>query len=51
MAQVKDLTELTLREQWQEFKEEEDWRGDLKGEILGVVQRLLEGAMEGDCPY
>lgn len=48
MAQVKDLTELTLRERWQEVKEEEDWWGDLKQETLGVIQRLLEGAMEGE---
>jgi len=48
MVQVKDLTELSLRDLWQEVKEEEDWWGDLKQETLRVVQRLLEGAMEGE---
>ena len=48
MVQVKDLTELSLRDLWREVKEEEDWWGDLKQETLRVVQRLLEGAMEGE---
>lgn len=48
MVQVKDLTEVTVRDLWQEVKEEEDWWGDLKQETLRVVQRLLEGAMEGE---
>ncbi len=47
MVQVKDLTELTLRDLWREVKEdEEDWWGDLKEETLRVVKRLLESAME-----
>lgn len=46
MVQVKDLTEVTVRELWQEVKEEEDWWGDLKQETLRVVQRLLEDSME-----
>jgi putative transposase len=48
MVQVKDLTELSLRDLWLEVKEDEDWCGDLKQETLRVVQRLLEGAMEGE---
>lgn len=48
MVQVKDLTELSLRDLWLEVKEDEDWWGDLKQETLRVVRRLLEGAMEGE---
>lgn len=48
MVQVKDLTELSLGDLWREVKGEEDWWGDLKQETLRVVQRLLEGAMEGE---
>lgn len=48
MVQVRDLTELSVRELWAEVKEEEDWWGDLKQETLRVVKRLLEGAMEGE---
>lgn len=48
MVQVKDLTELSLRELWREVKGEDEWWGDLKQETLRVVQRLLEGAMEGE---
>lgn len=46
MVQVKDLTELRLRDLWREVKEEDDWWGDFKGETLRVVKRLLEGAMQ-----
>ena len=46
MVQVKDLTELTLKDLWREVKEEDGWWGDLKVQALGVVKRLLEGAME-----
>jgi len=48
MVQVKDLTEVRVRDLWREVKDEEDWWGDLRKESLGVVQRLLEGAMEGE---
>lgn len=48
MVQVRDLTELSVRDLWREVKEQEDWWGDLKQETLQVVQRLLEGAMEGE---
>jgi putative transposase len=46
MVMVKDLTELTLKELWQEFKEEEDWWGGVKEEVLAVVKRLLQETME-----
>ncbi|MFQ6030948.1 MAG: IS256 family transposase [Dehalococcoidia bacterium] len=46
MVQVKDLTEVTVRDLWREVKDEEDWWGDLKEESLRVVRRLMESAME-----
>lgn len=46
MVQVKDLTELRLKDLWGEVKEEEDWWGEIKGQTLRVVKRLLEGAMQ-----
>jgi transposase-like protein len=46
MVQVRDLTELTLRDLWKEVKEEDDWWGDLKQEMVRGVKRLLEDAME-----
>lgn len=45
MIQVRDLTELTLRDLWKEVKDEDDWWGDLKAHTLRVVKRLLESAM------
>lgn len=46
MVQVKDLTQLTLKDLWQGFKTEDDWWGDVKDEVILVVKRLVEGAME-----
>jgi len=46
MMQVKDLTELTLRDLWQEVKGEDDWWGDLKGQTKRLVKRLLESSMD-----
>jgi len=47
MVQVKDLTEISLRDLWREVKEDrEEWWRDLKEESLRVVKRLLESAME-----
>lgn len=46
MVQVRDLTELTLRDLWREVKGEDGWWEDLRIQTLGVVKRLLEGAME-----
>jgi len=45
MVQVKDLTELTLRDLWQEVKGGDDWWGDLKGQTKRLVKRLLESSM------
>jgi putative transposase len=46
MVQVKDLTELTVKDLWQEVKGEEDWWGELKVETRNLVKRLLESAMD-----
>ena len=46
MVQAKDLTELTLRELWQEVKGEDDWWEDLKGQTMRLVKRLLESSMD-----
>ncbi len=46
MAMVKDLTELTIRDLWKEVKEEEDWWGGVREDVLLVVKRLFEGTME-----
>ena len=48
MVQVRDLTENTVRDLWEEVKGEDDWWGDVKEEALRRVQRVLEGAMEGE---
>jgi len=49
MVQVKNLTELKLSDLWREVKGDEDWWGDLKGETLRVVKRLLESYMGRSC--
>lgn len=46
MVMVKDLTQLTLKDLWREFKEEDDWWGGVKEEVLAVVKRLLQETME-----
>jgi len=46
MVQVRDLTELTVKDLWREVKEEEDWWGDLKVDTVKLVKRLLESAMD-----
>jgi transposase-like protein len=46
MAEVKSLTELTLRDLWREVKGEDDWWGDLKEQTKRLVKRLLESSMD-----
>ena len=41
MVMMKDMTELTRKDLWQEVKEEADWWGEIKGQTLGVVKRLV----------
>jgi transposase-like protein len=46
MVQVRDLTELKVRDLWREVKGEDEWWGDVKGETARLVKRLLESAMD-----
>jgi len=46
MVMVKDLTRLTVKDLWKEVKDEDDWWGDLKGDTLQLVKRLLESTMD-----
>ena len=49
MAEVKDLTDLTLKDLWHEVKSEEgDFWEDLKGPILGGIKVLTETAMDSE---
>lgn len=43
---VKDLTELTLRDVWQEVKGEDEWWEELKEQTMRLVKRLLQSSME-----
>ncbi len=46
MVMVKDLTELTLKDLWQEVKDEEDWWGDINERTIGMVKLILEDSLE-----
>jgi putative transposase len=46
MVQARGLTELRLEDLWQEVKDEEQWWGDLKQEVLRAVKGLLETHMD-----
>lgn len=46
MAQVKDLTELTLKERWREVKDEEELWGDINERTLRMVKMVLESSLE-----
>jgi putative transposase len=46
MHQVKDLTELTVKDLWQEVKSEEDWWGEINERVLGMVKLILEKSLE-----
>lgn len=46
MVQVKDLTQHTINDLWKEIKNEDDWWGDLKQEVLRVVKKLMETVMD-----
>ncbi len=46
MYQVKDLTELTVKDLWQEVKSEEDWWGEIHERVLGMVKLILERSLE-----
>jgi putative transposase len=46
MVQVKDLTELTVRELWREVKHEDDWWEEFNDTTLALVKLLLEASLE-----
>ena len=46
MVQAKDLTELRLKDFWDEVKDEDKWWGDLKRETLRAVKGILETSMD-----
>jgi transposase-like protein len=46
MVQVKDLTELTVRDLWQEVKHEDDWWSEFNERTLSLVKLLLEASLE-----
>jgi putative transposase len=46
MVQVKSLTELRLKDLWEEVKDEDKWWGDLKRETVRAVKGVLETAMD-----
>ena len=48
MVMVKDLTQLTLKDLWQEVKDEEDWWGDISERTLHMVKLILESSLEGE---
>lgn len=48
MVMVKDLTELTLKDLWQEVKDEEGWWGDINERVLNMVKLILESSLESE---
>jgi putative transposase len=46
MVQVKDLTQLNLKDLWPEVKEEDDWWGEINGEVLSLVKLILESSLD-----
>ena len=46
MVMVKDLTQLTVKDLWQEVKDEEDWWGDINEGTLNMVKLILESSLE-----
>jgi len=46
MYQVKDLTQLTVKDLWREVKSEEGWWGEISERVLGMVKLILERSLE-----
>lgn len=46
MHQVRDLTELTVKDLWQGVKSEEGWWGEINERVLGMVKLILEKSLE-----
>ncbi len=50
MVMVKDLTELTLKDLWQEVKDEEDWWGDIEDRTLNMVKLIRQSSLRRGLP-
>lgn len=48
MYQVKDLTQLTVKELWKEVKSEQEWWGEINERVLGMVKLILESSLENE---
>jgi transposase-like protein len=48
MVQVRGLTELRVKDLWKEVKDEDQWWGDLKEEMVRGLKALLETHMEAE---
>lgn len=48
MVQVKDLTQLTIKDLWKEVKTEDELWGDIDERILKMVQIILESSLESE---
>jgi putative transposase len=48
MVQVRSLTELRLKDLWREVKDEDQWWGDLKQEMVRGLKALIETHMEAE---
>jgi len=48
MYQVKDLTELTVKDLWKEVKSEQEWWGEINERVLGMVKLILESSLESE---
>ena len=48
MVKVKDLTELTVADLWQEVKEEEGWWGEIDKRVLGMIKTIVESSLEAE---
>ena len=46
MAEVKDLTELTLKDLWKEVKDEDDWWEEINEKTVRMVKVILESSLE-----
>ena len=46
MVMVKNLTQLNLKDLWREVKDEEEWWGEINGEVLSLVKLILESSLD-----
>jgi putative transposase len=48
LYQIKDLTQITVKDLWDEVKGEEGWWGEINERVLGMVKLILESSMENE---